>query len=197
MNKTKLGFTPTSLQIKWFVGEIITIKRIHQRHRKESTERSKPEWRPNSLSQMGLVLHTLILGIQVKNNVCTNCVQQHPHPLHPARLQGGLQAACVHPLTLPCCHCPPGEWTTYPQNSAPISKEVQHLFCFAQGFSLGSAAFSLHKHHLPSPPWSPQWSCLGLDLPCTRHIHHAWRGESLTLFCEKTSAIFASRQCKV
>merc|ERR1712130_386344 len=68
--------------------------RVQQRQRKESKERSKPEWRPSCLSQMGLVLHTLILGIQLGYKVASRQLVYILSPCHAVTtLQVFLMAA--------------------------------------------------------------------------------------------------------
>ena len=64
-------------------------------------------------------------------------------------------------------------------HSIQVQKSFDLYYCeLSPGVPLGIAPLSLHDHHLPDPPWSPQWSSLGFALPCSWHIPHARRGQS-------------------
>merc|ERR1711990_67652 len=82
--------TAFSLAIAWWA---------RNRQRRESKDAAKSERRPNSLSQMGLVLHTLILGIQLGYKVASRQLVYILSPCHAVTaLQVYLMAAPPSPF---------------------------------------------------------------------------------------------------
>ena len=157
-----------------------------QRQKRESKEAAKPEWRASSSSQMALVAHTLILGLQV-NCLTNGQVSDHQNnvPNGVFHLILGLQlgykvASKQLVYILSPCHAVTAlqvNCLTITKWNIPISKVVQLLSCLTPGLPNGSAPLSLHQHCFPDTSWPFEWSRLGFDLSCPRHIHYAWRSE--------------------